>query len=74
MNLDFLSSGKKERKIFDWIMGLLDTVSVCVESFVASVTAHSMGDLHSAWESEAKVFRRGDDGGLGPSRPPPDGG
>jgi predicted phosphate transport protein (TIGR00153 family) len=56
LNFGFFSPGKKERKIFDGILGLLDIVSECVESFAAGVAAYSKGDTRSAQGSEAKVF------------------
>lgn len=56
MDLPFLSLGKKEKAIFDGILGLLDVVSEGVDSFVAGVTAFSNGDLSSAQEMVAKIF------------------
>ncbi|MDG6951520.1 MAG: DUF47 family protein, partial [Nitrososphaerota archaeon] len=54
--LGFLSPGKKEQKIFDGMLGLLDVVTGCVESFQSSVTAFSRGDIAAGQENLRKVF------------------
>ncbi|MDG6914287.1 MAG: DUF47 family protein [Nitrososphaerota archaeon] len=56
MDLGFLSPGKKEQKIFDGMLGLLDVVTGCVESFQSSVTAFSRGDIAAGQENLRKVF------------------
>ena len=55
LDLGFLSVGKKEKTIFDGILGLLDTVSEGVQSFEASVVAFSGGDPQ-AQDLVKKVF------------------
>ena len=55
LDLGFLSVGKKEKTIFDGILGLLDTVSEGVQSFEASVVAFSGADPQ-AQDLVKKVF------------------
>jgi predicted phosphate transport protein (TIGR00153 family) len=56
LDFGFLSPGKKEHRIFDGILGLLDVVSGCVEAFEASVIAFAKGDHGAAQRSVESVF------------------
>jgi uncharacterized protein len=56
VNFDFLSGRGKERKVFDGILSLLDTVSRTVDSFEASVSATADGDAELAMGKVKDVF------------------
>jgi uncharacterized protein len=56
VNFGFLSGRGRERKVFEGILSLLDTVSKTVDSFEASVSATAEGDAQLASATVNEVF------------------
>jgi predicted phosphate transport protein (TIGR00153 family) len=56
VDLGFLSTGKKEKSIFDGILRLLDTVVEAVDFFESTVDSFGRGDVTGADDFVRKVF------------------